>query len=89
MLFSKSVIFSNPKAENVVKPQQNPVIKNHFKLEFVKLNFSKTPINIPIKKQPKTLVINVAIGKWFDQYFITKTAVKYRKTLSIAPPVAI
>lgn len=78
-----------PKAEKVVKPPQNPVTKNHFKLLSLSWFLVKIPMNIPIKKQPAIFAIKVANGKVFDQNLETKIAVKNRNTLPMAPPKAI
>ncbi len=43
----------------------------------------------PINRHPILLTINVASGKLLDQYFETKTEVKYRSILPKPPPKPI
>ena len=49
---------------------------------------SRKPNIKPIRKHPKILVINVAIGKVPDQYLAIKTEIRYRKILPSDPPTA-
>ena len=46
-------------------------------------------MNKPIKKQPITLAMKVANGNWLDQNLETKTVVRKRRTLPVAPPIAM
>lgn len=81
-------MFSMLKVENVVKPPQKPVINNHLNVSSVAF-FDKIPIRKPMKKHPKTLIIKVANGKLPDQILETDSETKNRKTLPIAPPIAM
>ena len=54
--------FSPVKDENVVKPPQNPTIKNKRMLGGIISLFAEIPIIIPIIKLPKTFTVNVPKG---------------------------
>lgn len=55
-------MLSNENVEKVVNPPQNPVISNSLYGVCKGKFLSKTPIKIPIKKQPNALTIKVPLG---------------------------
>lgn len=54
---------SSAKAEKVVNPPQNPVMRRTFSSGVMTCVFSIRPKSRPIMKQPITLTRNVPIGK--------------------------
>lgn len=56
---SMSLMFSAAKAENVVKPPQNPASMNNFKSWLIQSYFAASPMTSPIMKQPAILAASV------------------------------
>ena len=65
-------MFSLAKDENVVKPPQNPALRNNRNSAFIRFPRSDKPYKIPIRRLPRMFTVKVPYEKTETKEFCTK-----------------